>query len=193
MASLKVIGHNGKNKLVRTTTAVLLIAALASCSTTKDTSKPVTKSAAIVDVQAFSNLATKHVEGPVTYTQTPPVGGDHSAKWVNCGIYANPISNEQAVHSLEHSAVWVTYDPNLITGNQLSALRKLIPKTYAILSPYPGLPSPIVASAWGFQLKLTEVTDPRITEFLTKYREAKSAPEPSSPCTDGLDGPGKIS
>ena len=149
--------------------------------------------ASINGVQIFPGLVTKHVDGPVKYQQTPPVGGEHSPVWLNCAVYSDPVPNENAVHSLEHSAVWITYDPTIITGDQLTALRKLIPKTYAILSPYPGLPAPIVASAWGAQLKVNQVNDPRIVEFIAKYRESKSAPEPGATCSGGLDGPGKLS
>ena len=41
---------------------------------------------------------------------------------------------------------------------------------YIDLTPYPGLPSPIVASAWGFQLRLTSPTDPRLQQFVNKFR-----------------------
>jgi len=145
------------------------------------------------DVQTFTGITASHTGGIVNYPQTPPVGGAHAQAWLNCGVYASPVPNENAVHSLEHGAVWVTYDPTAITGEQLTTLRKAIPKTHAILSPYQGLPSPIVASAWGAQLKVSLVSDPRITEFISKYRGANSAPEPGAPCTGGIDGPDKIS
>ncbi len=152
------------------------------------------KAALTIDgVQTFTGLTANHVNGTVNYPQTPPVGGDHAGAWLNCAVYANPVQNENALHSLEHGAVWVTYDPTVITGEQLTTLRKAIPKTHVILSPYPGLPSPIVASAWGVQLKVSQVSDPRITQFISKYRGSKSAPEPGAPCTGGIDGPGKIS
>ncbi len=147
----------------------------------------------IEGVQTFTGLTANHVNGTVNYQQTPPVGGDHSGAWLNCAVYADPVQNENALHSLEHGAVWITYDPTVITGEQLTTLRKAIPKTYVILSPYQGLPSPIVASAWGVQLKVSQVNDPRITEFISKYRESKSGPEPGAPCTGGIDGPGKLS
>jgi hypothetical protein len=172
---------------------VLVVASMAVLSLTSCSSKAPTKDLAIPGVQTFTGLSKKHVTGPVKYQQTPPVGGEHSAVWLNCSVYSLPVPNENAVHSMEHSAVWLTYDPTVITGDQLTALRKLVPKTYAILSPYPDLPAPIVASAWGAQLKVSRVDDPRIAEFIVKYRESKSAPEPSSPCTGGLDGPGKVS
>src|SRR5438874_1447775 len=36
---------------------------------------------------AAGALRHNHVPGPVTYQVTPPVGGDHNAVWMNCGIY----------------------------------------------------------------------------------------------------------
>ncbi len=150
-------------------------------------------SAAIQGLQTFPGLTQNHVTGPVNYKQTPPVGGDHSPVPLNCAVYSEPVPNENAVHSLEHGSVWITYDPAAITGDQLTALRKEIPKTYAILSPYKGLPSPVVASAWGAQVQVGSVDDPRIANFIAKYRQSASAPEPGAPCTGGIDGPGKVS
>ena len=147
----------------------------------------------IKGVQIFKGLSANHVTGTVAYKPLPPVGGNHSDTVLNCGVYADHVPNENAVHSLEHSAVWVTYDPKIISGAQLKELRKIIPKTYAILSPFSGVASPIVVSAWGAQLKVDQVSDPRISQFLAAYRESRSAPEPSAPCTGGINGPGKIS
>jgi hypothetical protein len=147
----------------------------------------------IKGVQIFKGLAANHVTGSVAYKPLPPVGGNHSDTVLNCGVYADPVPNENAVHSLEHSAVWVTYDPKIISGAQLKKLRKTMPNTYSILSPFAGLTSPIVVSAWGAQLKVDQVSNPRISQFLAAYRESRSAPEPSAPCTGGINGPGKIS
>ncbi|WP_082497487.1 DUF3105 domain-containing protein [Arthrobacter sp. Leaf137] len=148
--------------------------------------------AAIEGVQTFSGLSSNHVTTPVAYAQTPPVGGDHSAVPLNCAVYSEPVPNENAVHSLEHGAVWVTYDAKQVQAAQLDTLRKEIPSTYAILSPSENLPAPVVASAWGAQLKAAGADDARIKEFIGKYRSAKTAPEPGAPCTGGVDGPGKV-
>jgi hypothetical protein len=97
------------------------------------------------------------------------------------------------VHSLEHGAVWVTYDPERVTGGDLDALRDAMPNSYMILSPFEGLEAPVVASAWGVQVALDGVDDPRLREFIIKYRQSPNAPEPGALCSQALDGEGKIS
>lgn len=141
-------------------------------------------------VETFTNVTT-HVEGAVEYPQNPPAGGEHNAIWLNCGVYTEPQANENAVHSMEHGAVWVTYDPEVISGADLDALTAEIPRTYAILSPFPDLPSPVVLSAWNAQLQLDEVDVPRITEFMDEYWRNQNVPEPHAVCSGAIDGPGK--
>lgn len=146
----------------------------------------------VAGVEEFEQLAGQHVEGTVDYDQTPPAGGPHNAAWLNCGIYEQPVPNENAVHSLEHGAVWVTYDPEEVTGGDLDALRDAVPSTYMVLSPFEGLDAPVVASAWGYQVQLDGVDDPRLADFIAKYRLSPDAPEPGALCSQGVDGPGKI-
>ena len=128
-----------------------------------------------------------HTTQPVTYEQTPPVGGDHNPTWLNCGVYTAPVPNELAVHALEHGAVWVTYRSDLPAG-EVERLVDVVPDTYMVVSPFEDLPAPVVASAWGAQLQLTGVDDPRLEEFITKYRQGAQTPEPGASCTGGSDG-----
>ena len=144
--------------------------------------------APIPGVQEYPNLSRNHVDGPVTYPQTPPVGGDHSAIWMSCGVYRAPVKTEEAVHSLEHGAVWVTYRPDL-SADQVSVLAGVVSKyPYGLLSPFVGLDSPVVASAWGLQLKLTSVSDPRLQEFVAKYQNGPQTPERGASCSGGDEG-----
>ncbi len=140
------------------------------------------------DVTTFPVPATKHVVGTVNYPQTPPVGGDHDGQWLNCGIYDAPVASELAVHALEHGAVWVTYDPALSAAD-VQSLRDQMPSSYIVLSPYDGLDAPVVASAWGVQLKLDSVDDPRLKTFLDVYRQGNQTPEPGAACDGGVGTP----
>ena len=144
---------------------------------------------ALTGLQTYTGLARDHVTGPVVYPQTPPVGGKHSATWQNCGVYSAPVHNENAVHSLEHGAMWITYRPDLPVAEIATIVNDTSGEAYALVSPYPGLPSPIVASAWGLQLKLNSASDPRLKSFIETYKSGSHAPEPGGECTGGAGTP----
>jgi len=140
-------------------------------------------------VQSYQVSTRNHVLGDVAYAQTPPVGGDHAPIWQNCKFYDRPIANENGVHSLEHGAVWITYRPNL-PQQQLDLLRRLASRqTYVLISPFPDLPAPVVASAWGRQLRLASATDRRLDQFVRAFRLGDQAPERGGGCTGGIDAP----
>lgn len=143
-------------------------------------------------VQTFDDLEAGHTEGSVEYEQTPPVGGNHNPGWLNCGVYDEPQANEYAVHSLEHGAVWITYDPESASAAQIEALRELGRAPYTIVSPYPGIGEAFAISAWGAQLRFADVGDPALEAFIEQYRQSSSAPEPGAPCTGAVDGPGLV-
>jgi hypothetical protein len=146
---------------------------------------------AIEGVQVFQN-PTGHTLGAVAYPQTPPAGGEHHPTWLNCGTYSEPVPNTNAVHALEHGALWVTYDPEL--GDEaLDALREHMPSSYVVLSPYVGLGSPIVLTGWNVQLRLSSPDDPRLPRFFEEYWRSQNVPEPGALCTGGVDGPGRTS
>jgi hypothetical protein len=129
----------------------------------------------------------QHVEGDVLYAQIPPVGGPHNSIWQSCGYYAKPIYNWHGVHSLEHGAVWITYDPDL-PDKDIAKLKDLANQSYVLVSPYPGLSSPVVASVWGKQLKLDGVNDDRLEPFIREFRRNPStSPEPNGLCSLGAE------
>jgi hypothetical protein len=144
----------------------------------------------IEGLETFENTAN-HVETAVEYDQTPPAGGDHNAIWLNCGVYTEPVPSENAVHSLEHGAVWVTYDPAQVSDEDVAALEAQLPSTYTLLSPYEGMDTPIAVSAWNAQLKVDSADDERIEEFVKAYWRSTNAPEPNAACTGAFDAPGK--
>ena len=143
----------------------------------------------ISGVVTYTGLSRDHVTTKVNYPQVPPVGGPHNPVWQNCGIYDSPIANENAVHSMEHGAVWITYQPSLSTTDVQTLQNMVRGHAYALLSPYPGLPSPVVASAWGVQLKVNSASDPRLAHFLSKYEQGPQTQEPGASCTGGTGTP----
>jgi hypothetical protein len=145
--------------------------------------------ASLDGVVEYPDLSQDHVEQAVSYELIPPVGGEHNARWQNCGIYGQPIQNEYAVHSLEHGAVWITYQEGLPEAEVEQLRSAARGEPFVLLSPYPDLPSKVVASAWGVQLKMDSADDPRIKAFIDKYERGPQTPEPGASCRSGVGNP----
>lgn len=127
-----------------------------------------------------------HTQGTVDYPQDPPVGGEHNPVWQTQGFYDAPIRNENAVHTLEHGAVWISYSPDL-PQDQIDRIQELVEgETCMLASPYPGLESPIVASAWGYQAQLESADDPNLERFINRYQQGPQTPEPGATCAGGI-------
>jgi Protein of unknown function (DUF3105) len=124
-------------------------------------------------------------EGDVDYELRPPAGGMHRSVWWNCGFYAAPVPDENAVHDLEHGAVWLAYDPDL-DATDIEVLHDLARANDKVLAaPYEGLAEgeAVVATAWARQLRLDSVDDPRLQAFVEKYQSGSQAPEAAATCT----------
>src|SRR5690606_6349687 len=90
-------------------------------------------------LETWDDLEAPQVDSSLNYEKKPPAGGPHNREWFNCGVYDEVQIEEHAVHSLEHGAVWITYDPGTTSDSEIEALRDITPDSYAILSPYPGI------------------------------------------------------
>ena len=135
-------------------------------------------------VQTFPATSNGNFEGTLSYEQDPPTNGDHSPGWQKCGFYSSPIENERAVHSMDHGAVWITYQPDL-PQDQIEALRNLAREDYVLVSPYPGLRAPVIATAWRNQLELEGTGDPRLRQFVDQFRVSETAPRSGNGCENG--------
>ncbi|GBF04595.1 hypothetical protein DAERI_020192 [Deinococcus aerius] len=142
----------------------------------------------IEGVQSFQNKGGAHQEGRITYAQTPPAGGPHNPAWQNCGVYDRPLYDEYAVHSLEHGAVWLSYQPGL-PADQVGALKTLVEgRSYTLLSPHESQKAPLVLTAWNRQLVVQDVSDPRVKQFLQTYEQGGEAPEIGASCSGAYNG-----
>jgi hypothetical protein len=110
----------------------------------------------------------EHVDGTVKYDTTPPTGGNHNGFYADCSgaVYDEPIANENAVHPLEHGAVWVTYREGLDAKDVATLATLVSGQDHVFMSPYPDLDATVSLQAWGYQLKVDSVSDPRIAQFI---------------------------
>jgi hypothetical protein len=120
-------------------------------------------------------------------SDSPPFGGPHSPIWADCTgtVYPKQIANENAVHTLEHGAIWITYKPGL-AADQLDVLTKLVAgNQYMLLTPYAGLKSNVSLQAWGYQLFVDSASDPRVQAFISDLKLSRTnTPEYGASCTN---------
>jgi hypothetical protein len=176
-----------KRRAVLIAVPTVAVLAVAGAITAVFVNRPAPPSLDAVTTANYEPLA--HTSDPVDYAETPPMGGPHANAWLNCGVYDAEVPNENAVHSLEHGAVWITYRPDL-APDQVEELKDAVAgETYTVLSPYPDLPSPIVLSAWNNQLAVDSAEDPRINAFLSTFVQGAQTPEPGASCSNGVGTP----
>ncbi|WP_311380473.1 DUF3105 domain-containing protein [Arthrobacter sp. ISL-72] len=142
----------------------------------------------IEGVISYPHLGTNHVQTAVTYPQRPGAGGDHSPVWTNCGVYDRPVQETRAVHSLEHGAVWISYQPGLPADDIATLARLASNQSHVLISPFPGQGSRIEATAWGKQLNVTDPSDPRLPAFIKAFQQGPQTPEPGETCSGGVNG-----
>ncbi|WP_328970684.1 DUF3105 domain-containing protein [Streptomyces sp. NBC_00239] len=133
-------------------------------------------------------LGRNHVTKAVSYPMNPPVGGDHHQVWMNCDgdVYKKPLAKENAVHSLEHGAVWVSYNDKAPEAEVKKLEEKVAKTPYTLISPVKDQTGAIMLSAWGKQVTVDSASDPRVNQFFSKYVQGPQTPEPGAACTGGL-------
>ncbi|MFI5862311.1 DUF3105 domain-containing protein [Streptomyces sp. NPDC051546] len=186
-----------RNKAIAITTSAAIVTALIGFGAwvmineqNKTEAKEAAAKAPVAGEQRWDakKLGRNHVETPVKYEMNPPVGGDHNPRWMNCNgdVYKNPIPEINAVHSLEHGAVWVTYNEKAAPADVEKLAGTVAKRPYTLMSPVKEQAGTIMLSAWGKQLTVDSADDARVATFLTKYVQGPQTPEPGAACTNGL-------
>jgi len=166
--------------------------AAAAFAPTAQNPDPSTKIEGVTTVQYTGSVHVLATER-VAYDKTPPFGGPHDGSWAACTgiVYPNAVRTENMVHSLEHGAIWIAYNPAQVTGPDLDLLKVRVDgRPYSMMSPYPGLDKPISLQSWGHQLKLDKADDPRIDQFITALRSNPNGVYPEVGASCDAMGPG---
>jgi hypothetical protein len=108
----------------------------------------------------------------------PPVNGPHFATPQAPGVFDAPIPDGNAIHSLEHGIIWITYDPEQVDDAVISDLRELQSdnRRDVIVSPRPANAEPIAAASWGRLLQQDSLDIGELERFIATNRNR--SPEP---------------
>jgi uncharacterized protein DUF3105 len=132
----------------------------------------------VVERAAGRNHGLGHIDYP---GKKPPSGGDHNPLPLTCGAYDQQPPDENAVHSLEHGAVWIAFDSS-IPAPAAAVLKAFAKEDHVLVTPYAGMSAPITVVAWGHRLELQSASDPRLKQFVEEFRNASTAPEHGAKC-----------
>lgn len=146
----------------------------------------------IEDFDAFiseSRANQLHTAEAVTYTENPPVSGEHSAQAAGCGVYGQPLANPNMLHALEHGAVGILYEPGA-PPKDIKEAESIVGDydSHVFSAPYEGLKDPFTIVAWAHLMRLDSFDRGATVEFIDTFREAGDAPE-SSDCPQGANQP----
>lgn len=134
--------------------------------------------ALLEDVQQHPNEGTDHVspDTDVEYDTTPPTSGPHYSGTVEAGFYTEAQPAGDIVHTLEHGAVVIYYDPDALPPEAEQSLKEwasahtgtwksvvVVPNTYESVD------SPYVLTAWRHSLRLSDYDTEVVQAFLAEY------------------------
>jgi hypothetical protein len=107
-----------------------------------------------------------------------PAGGPHYVGPLRAGVYEEPVPDGNAIHSLEHGLVWISYQPDDVTAAVFDVLEDVASDfgRDVILSPRLENSSPIIVVSWGQRLVMDEVDEQLVRDFVTTNRNR--SPEP---------------
>lgn len=134
--------------------------------------------AVISQVQTEPASSNEHVaEGTeIDYERTPPAGGPHYASTVNAGFYEEPQSYGSLVHTLEHGAIVVYYDPAQLSPEAEEHLREFAQTYTGSWQSFVAVPNPnddpeaaYVLTAWEKRLTMDQYDPETARQFTAEY------------------------
>lgn len=109
----------------------------------------------------------------------PPAGGPHFPQWLPTGIYDEPQQDGLIVHSLEHGVIWFSYNPDLLSDEDLEVVER-VGREFSndvIVAPRPDNAGALYALSWGRRLEVETPVDADVLRQFVRTN-VNRAPEP---------------
>jgi hypothetical protein len=132
----------------------------------------------LADVRSYPSEGIRHVDRgrDVEYDTYPPTSGPHYDGTVAAGFYDETPAMGDVVHTLEHGAVVIYYDPDALTESAEESLRawanahtgtwrSVVVVPHARSDPE----APYVLTAWRHLLRMDEYDATVVRAFLAEY------------------------
>jgi Protein of unknown function (DUF3105) len=117
-----------------------------------------------------------------TYRTQPPTSGPHDLNPLSAGVYAAPPDVYRTIHSLEHGAVIIWFDPKAVGNAELRKIQSIYQQAanndHVIVAPYDypqeggTLPAgkKMVLVAWHHMQQCTNINLAAANDFVKSYR-----------------------
>lgn len=104
------------------------------------------------------------------YNSNPPSSGPHWPEPAKNGIYDTPLPDEQLIHSMEHGYVWIAYSGDI--GEDKNRLATIVSDDdwKVLMTPRDKNDSKIALTAWGRVLKMDQLDENKVKDFIRTYR-----------------------
>lgn len=104
----------------------------------------------------------------IQYNSNPPAGGQHYGdSTAHAGFYDKAPADGYLVHSLEHGAVILWYNPKQLSKDKVEQVKHIFNQTSgkSIMAPRESMDVPVAVSSWGRVLKLQTIDEKQIKAF----------------------------
>jgi hypothetical protein len=131
------------------------------------------------DVQSFESEGNTHVAPgtEIDYGTSPPTSGNHYQSSARAGFYSERPAFGNLVHSLEHGAIIIYYDPANLSESAEEDLRSLTQQYTGPWQSVLAVPHveenpehPYVLTAWRHLLRMDSYDEETVRAFLDAYR-----------------------
>lgn len=108
------------------------------------------------------------------YPTTPPYGGPHWTIPLRCGIYEQEQLFEPMVHTMEHGAIVLYYQPLAVDADTVAEMRVAASQLLSegrrlILTPSTRIGVPVAMTSWGRLMLLDDFEEDTLRAFLDAF------------------------
>ena len=110
----------------------------------------------------------------VDYATTPPYGGPHWTFPLRCGIYEEEQHFEPMVHTMEHGAIVLYYQPLVVDAGTVGEMRVAASQLLRegarlILTPSTRIGTPVAIASWGRLLLMDDFEEDTLRGFIEAF------------------------
>ena len=170
------------NAAARALATVLVVGALAACTSSPDSGPTAGQTmSAVTDPETGCGpvehpglqVATHLVgdaEPPSPYTSVPPTSGWHAPEAPRPGLHDAPLRDPEIVAALESGIVVLAVEPDLLDSTVVSDLVAQFPDRLLAVGYTEEMPTPVALLTWGALQRCPEVDRATATSFVLDQR-----------------------